>query len=115
MGIVVGDVRHAGFRALNPAAQFLVFRFDNGGVLAQSNAIIAYLASTGPLVPSDAFDRALIMQCMFWEQYGCAPTISVYHFLTVYKAGDGADCVSGLLTGGEAALNQKERHFCARL
>ena len=114
MDFLADDAHRTDSRALNPAAQVPVVRFANGRVLAQSNAIITYLAADGPLVPCDAFDHAAMLQWMFWEQYSHEPTIAMCRFLMVYKGGAAGDRVLGLVTGGDAALDQTEGHLSAR-
>ena len=113
MDFLADDAHRTDSRALNPAAQVPVVRFANGRVLAQSNAIITYLAADGPLVPCDAFDHAAMLQWMFWEQYSHEPAIAVCRFLMVYKGGAAGERVPGLVTGGDAVPDQMERHLSA--
>jgi glutathione S-transferase len=68
------------FLAMNPAGQVSVVVFADNGPLAQSNAIILHLAEGSDLIPEDAFDRALMYQWMFWEQYSHEPAIAVLRF-----------------------------------
>lgn len=46
-----------------------IVKLADGRILAQSNAIMLYLAEGSDLIPSDAYDRALMFQWLFWEQY----------------------------------------------
>ena len=48
---------------------------------------------------------------MFWEQYSHEPTIAVCRFLIVYKRAAAGDRYPGLVTSGDAALDQIERHL----
>jgi glutathione S-transferase len=68
------------FLAINPAGQVPVVVFAGNGPLAQSNAIILYLAENSDLIPQDAFERALMYQWLFWEQYSHEPVIAVLRF-----------------------------------
>jgi glutathione S-transferase len=68
------------FLAINPAGQVPVVVFADNGPLAQSNAIILHLAQNTDLIPQDGFDRALMYQWLFWEQYTHEPAIAVLRF-----------------------------------
>jgi len=103
-----GQTRTDAFLALNPAGQVPVMRFEGGRTLAQSNAILLYLAEGTDLVPKDAFERAQMMQWLFWEQYSHEPYIAVRraqkHFLRVAEA----DIDPDLLAKGRRALGVME-------
>lgn len=53
-----GQTRTPEFLKLNPAGQVPLIAFDDGRVLAQSNAIMLHLAEGSDLVPAEAFARA---------------------------------------------------------
>ena len=74
---VGGQTRTEAFLAINPAGQVPVMRLADGRVLAQSNAILLYLAEGSDLIPSDGFERAQMMQWLFFEQYSHEPNIAV--------------------------------------
>ncbi|MCJ2136815.1 glutathione S-transferase family protein [Methylobacterium sp. J-026] len=80
-----GGTRTPEFLALNPAGRVPIVVFPDGEVLSESNAIIVYLAEGSALVPGTPFDRARMLQWMFWEQYSHEPYIAVrryqLHFL----------------------------------
>jgi glutathione S-transferase len=78
------ETRTPEFLALNPAGQVPIVQFGDGRVLAQSNAIILHLAEGSDLIPRDAFDRALMLQWLFWEQYSHEPAIAVLRFRKAY-------------------------------
>ncbi|MGH6720013.1 MAG: glutathione S-transferase family protein [Alphaproteobacteria bacterium] len=69
--------RTAGFLALNPNGKIPVLVLDDGTVLAESNAILWYLAEGTPFVPGDRLGRAQALQWMFFEQYSHEPYIAV--------------------------------------
>ena len=84
------ETRTPEFLAMNPAGQVPVVRFADNQVLAQSNAIILYLAEGSDLVPADAFERAQMYQWLFWEQYSHEPALAVLRFQKFYlKKPDG--------------------------
>ena len=66
---------------LNPALRVPTLVFDDGRALAESNAIIWYLADGTPWIPEDAFERAQVLQWQFFEQYDHEPTIAVARFM----------------------------------
>lgn len=68
--IMKGESRTPEFLAMNPLGQVPVARFDDGRALAQSNAIIRYLARGSALLPDDPFAQAEVDQWLFWEQNG---------------------------------------------
>lgn len=74
------ETRTPEFLAMNPAGQVPVVKFADGRVLAQSNAIMLYLAEGSELIPKDRFERALMYQWLFWEQYSHEPAIAVLRF-----------------------------------
>jgi glutathione S-transferase len=78
------ETRTPEFLAMNPAGQVPVVRFADDRVLAQSNAIIMYLADGSDLVPADAFERAQMYQWLFWEQYSHEPAVAVLRFQKFY-------------------------------
>src|SRR6185312_15146276 len=82
--VLKGETRTAEFLAMNPAGQVPVVRFADSGVLAQSNAIILHLAENTDLIPRPPFERALMFQWLFWEQYSHEPAIAVLRFRRTY-------------------------------
>ena len=78
------ETRTQEFLKLNDAGQVPVVAFDDGRTLAQSNAIIRYLARGSDLIPADAFAQAKMDEWLFWEQYSHEPYIAVCRFLMFY-------------------------------
>ncbi len=78
------ETRTPEFLALNPAGQVPVAVLDDGRPLAQSNAIMLYLAEGSRLIPADPVDRALMFQWLFWEQYSHETAIAVLRFHKAY-------------------------------
>ncbi len=74
------ETRTPAFLALNPAGQVPFVVLADGRPLAQSNAIILHLAEGSALIPADAYDRARMLEWMFWEQYSHEPYIAVARF-----------------------------------
>ena len=78
---VRGDTRTAQFLAMNPNGKAPVLEIEPGNCLAESNAIMFYLADGTPLLPSDRLLRARVLQWLFFEQYSHEPYIAVARFL----------------------------------
>ena len=101
---------------LNPALRVPTVVFDDGRPLAESSAIVWYLAEGSELVPGDAYGRAQVLQWMFYEQYVLEPTIAVVRFWIAFsgRAGEFADQIPGKMKGGYAALDGLERGLAGR-
>lgn len=56
------------YRRINPTGAVPAIRLDDGRVLAESNAILSYLAEGTPYLPDDAFARAKVQQWLSFEQ-----------------------------------------------
>ncbi|MFZ3005135.1 MAG: glutathione S-transferase family protein [Phenylobacterium sp.] len=96
------------FLALNPAGQVPAVILDDGRPLAQSNAIILHLAEGSDLIPTDAYDRARMLEWMFWEQYSHEPYVAVARFQVRYQGKPVADLEPRLVERGKAALQRLE-------
>ena len=64
----------------NPALRVPTLELDDGQHLAESNAIIWYLADGTPYLPTDPLERARVLQWMFFEQYEIEPNLGVARF-----------------------------------
>src|SRR5256885_5924776 len=67
LDLLRGEVRTPEFRKQNPFGR-VPFIVDDGFALAESNAILLWLARGTPLLPADAREQALVQQWMFFEQ-----------------------------------------------
>jgi glutathione S-transferase len=114
MDILRGETRTPEFLALNPNGRIPLLVFEDGRTLAESNAILFFLAENTPYWPDDPFLRAEVLQWMFFEQYSHEPYIAVVRFWTF--AGE-LDAHSAELPErrkrGEAALDVMEDHLSA--
>ncbi len=108
-----GETRTPAFLALNAAGQVPVVVFDDGRVLAQSNAIIRYLARGSDLIPFDDFLAAKMDEWLFWEQYSHEPYIAVCRFLMVYLGKSASDLDPDKVKRGHAALARMEEQLSA--
>ncbi|MDQ2704001.1 MAG: glutathione S-transferase N-terminal domain-containing protein, partial [Pseudomonadota bacterium] len=64
-----GGTRSEAFIARNPNAMVPLLEFDDGRLLAESNAILLHLGEGTRFVPEDGYERALAYQWLFFEQY----------------------------------------------
>jgi glutathione S-transferase len=111
--VLRSETRTPQFLALNPAGQVPTVILDDGRPLAQSNAIILHLAEGSGLVPSDAYDRARMLEWMFWEQYSHEPYVAVARFQVKYLGKSPADLESRLVERAAAALQRLEDALAA--
>jgi glutathione S-transferase len=116
--ITKGQTRTIEFLKLNGAGQVPVVEFDDGRTLAQSNAIIRYLARDTDMIPAVAWDAAKMDEWMFWEQYSHEPYIAVCRFQMVYMGKSVGDLDPEKIKRGYAALARMEHqlaltHFLA--
>ena len=107
------ETRNAQFLKLNSSGQVPTVEFDDGRTLAQSNAIIHYLARGSDLIPSDAFAAAKMDEWLFWEQYSHEPYIAVCRFQMVYLGKPASDLDPDKIKRGYAALARMEHQLAA--
>lgn len=106
--ILVGESRTPEYLAMNPAGQVPAVLLGDGRPLAQSNAIILYLAEGSALIPPDAYDRARMLEWMFWEQYSHEPYVAVARFQVRYLGKPVSDLEPRLVERANAALQRLE-------
>ena len=111
--ILKQETRSAQFLKLNSAGQVPVVEFDDGRTLAQSNAIIRYLARGSDLIPEDAFAAARMDEWLFWEQYSHEPAIAVCRFQMVYLGRSASELDPDKVKRGYAALERMEQQLAA--
>jgi glutathione S-transferase len=87
--ILAGETRTPEFLAINPNGKIPVLIVPERGPIAESHAIIGYLAEGTPLMPSDKYERALVWQWLCFEQYqlepGVATVLFMLHYLNLSK------------------------------
>ena len=86
--ILKGDSHTPEFLAKNPTGQVPLLEVEPGRYLAESNAILWYLAVGTPLAPADRIQRATALQWMFFEQHSLEPNIgAAWFWLALVKGG----------------------------
>ena len=111
--ILKRESRTPQFLKLNSAGQVPVVEFDDGRTLAQSNAIIRYLARDSDLVPADAFAVAKMDEWLFWEQFSHEPYIAGCRFQMVYLGQPASDLDPDKIKRGYVALARMEHELAA--
>ena len=110
-----GESRTPEFLARNPNGRVPLLELEDGRCLAESNAILWYLAEGTPLVPAEPFARAQALQWMFFEQYSHEPNIATARFIVRYL-GNPANRRAALeakMAPGYAALEVMEGRLAA--
>ena len=108
-----GESRTAAFLKLNGAGQVPVVVLDDGRTLAQSNAIIRFLARGSALIPADAYAAAKMDEWLFWEQNSHEPFVAGCRFQTVYLGKPVSDLDPEKVKRGYIALARLEHHLAA--
>jgi glutathione S-transferase len=110
-----GETRTPEFLALNPNGRIPLLALDDGTHLAESNAILFYLAEGTRFLPGDRLGRARVLQWMFFEQYSHEPYIAVLRFWAFAGLlAANASFVPEKRERGEAALTVMDRHLQQR-
>ena len=113
--ILKGETRNDAFAAKNLNQRVPVLELADGRCLAESNAILLHLAEGTDFLPRDAFDRALAMQWMFFEQYSHEPYIAVVRFWHFSQTVDQhTDELEAKVARGYEALDVMEQHLADR-
>ena len=83
VSIFEGDGRTPEFLKINPMGAVPAIRLDDGRCIAESNAILCYLAEGSPFLPADPFVRAKVLQWMFFERSYVSPSIATLRYWTL--------------------------------
>jgi glutathione S-transferase len=110
--ILAGESRTPEFLKINPNGRTPVLD-DDGFVLAESNAILAYLARGTRFLPEDQKSWARVFQWMFFEQYSHEPFIATSRFWLQHKpdSSERSALLASKRDGGWAALRIMEDHL----
>jgi len=112
--ILKGETRTPQFLAKNPNGRIPTLQLDDGTCLAESDAILWYLAEGTRFAPASRLERAQTLQWMFFEQYSHEPYIAVVrfyrHFLSKLSPLQELD-LPERMTKGYAALGVMEQHL----
>jgi glutathione S-transferase len=104
--LLKGEGRKPAFKRRFPLGRIPVFERDDGTQLAESNAILWYLAEGTRYLPKGREARAEVLQWLFWEQYSHEPYVAVvYAWL----------CEFGVPKGKEKELEERRAKGVAAL
>jgi glutathione S-transferase len=102
--------------SLNPALRVPTLVLDDGRSLGESGAILWYFGEGTRFVPDDSYERAQVLQWMFFEQYDHEPAIAVARFWLRYSGRPQLfeDRREERTAAGYRALDVMERHLADR-
>jgi len=115
------DIYHGGsrtpeFLAMNPNGRIPTLRLNDGRFLAESNAILWYLAEDTRFMPASRLERAQMLQWMFFEQYSHEPYVATPRFIIRHLPADSPRRAElpDRLERGRTALAVMESHLATR-
>jgi len=115
--ILKGETRTPEFLAKFPNGRIPAVELDDGKLLFESNAIISYFSENTNYSSKDAFERALILQWLFFEQYSHEPYIASVRYL-VHVGPEVPDprraMLDTMIRRGYDALEVMEKHLAPR-
>jgi glutathione S-transferase len=112
--IMKGETKTPEFLAAFPMGRIPAVGFPDGTRLAESNAIIRYLARGSSLLPEDGFAQAKIDEWLFWEQYSHEPYVATTRYHIVYLQRSMEEREAWRVERGEAALDLLDRTLSGR-
>ena len=117
MNILKGETRTPEFICKNPNGRVPVLEIESGQFIAESNAILFYLSADTDFFPNRPFERAQVLQWLFFEQYSHEPFIATSRFWIsiLGKAKEYRDALSQKRDLGYAALAVMEQHLRDRM
>jgi glutathione S-transferase len=114
INVMEKGTRSPEFLKLTPAGQVPVAHFAGRGGLAKSNDIMLHLARDSGLIPQEAWDRALMQQWLFWDQYSDEPALAVLRFQKHYLKKPESEIDPGLKPRCDRAQAMMEQHLADR-
>src|SRR3974390_917099 len=115
--ILKGESRTPEFLAKNPSGHVPLLEVAPSRYLAESGAILWYIAGGTPLAPEDRIDRAEAPQWMFFEQHSVEPNLGAAHFwLALVKGGRELQthALEVWIENGYQALGVMDKHLATR-
>jgi len=116
LDILKGETRTPEFLQKNLNGRIPVLEIEPGKFLAESNAIMFYLAEGTPFLPENRWERAQVLQWMFFEQYSHEPNIATLRFWLMHGelTEERRTALPQKRTLGYAALEVMEKHLAGR-
>jgi glutathione S-transferase len=115
VSIFEGEGQRPEFLAVNPTGAVPAIRLEDGRVLAESNAILGYLARGSQYLPGDPFENAKVHQWMNFEQDYVLAIATLRHWTLTGKLARRTQAMVERMRGGSAkALAILERELSTR-
>lgn len=115
VNILQGESRDDDFLLKNPVGQIPLLELADGRCIAESNAILYFLAEGTPYWPKNVYDQSKALQWMFFEQYKHEPTIAVARYIHHYAMDTRVDELENLIPKGYATLDIMEAYLVENL
>ena len=113
MNILANETQTEDFLAKNASGRYRLLQIDDQQFLAESNAILNYLAEGTDWLPESGLPRARVLQWQFFEQYSHEPYIAVARYINKYLGlpADKLGEYQSKQTGGHKALRVMEQQL----
>jgi glutathione S-transferase len=114
--IMKSETRTPAFLAKNPNGRIPTLKLEDGTYLAESGAIVWYLAEGTKLAPADRRARGQTLQWMFFEQYSHEPYVAVARFWKHLPkmSAEQQRQLPDRIKRGYSALDVMEKHLATR-
>ncbi len=111
-----GETRTPAFLAKNPNGRVPLLELEDGTFLAESNAILCYLADGTPFLPNERLAKAQVLQWLFFEQYSHEPYVATPRYIIKHLGRQHARAAElpARLEKGHQALAVMETHLAKR-
>ena len=108
-----GESRSEDFLKRNPVGAVPVLELEDGRTIAESSALLVYLADGTRFLPSERYAHAKVVQWLSFEQYYIEPAIGSLRFWTLTGRLDinAGRMVESRRENGERALTALERRL----
>lgn len=114
-GLMSGKTRTPEFLSMNPNGRVPLLELEDGRLLPESGAILFFLSEDTKLQPENSWDKAQMLQWMFFEQYSHEPYIAVARYWLTYAQPEELEKKRHLVPEwhdkGRAALGVMESHL----
>ena len=115
LNVIESETRSEAYRSKNANFRIPMLEFPDGRRLAESNAILFFLAEDSPYLPVDHWQRAQILQWQCFEQYSHEPYIAVLRFWHhANRLQENQALIAGKIEGGNHALAVMEGHLASK-
>ncbi len=116
LDILSGRTRTPEFLAKNLNGRIPTLELDDGTFIAESDAILWYLAEGTAFLPEERLGRAQVLQWMFFEQYSHEPYLATPRFIVKHLPADSPRRAElpKRMEQGRAALAVMEAHLAGR-